>query len=268
LPAFVSVRARIGKDDPVRAGFDHYSTVYEHVRMRRHDGIIELALHTDGGSLVWGDGPHTELGYCFADVGSDPDNRVVILTGTGQSFIAALDRSWIGQMTPEKWSKIYFHGRRLLMNLIEIEVPVIAAVNGPASVHAELALLSDIVLASEEATFSDAPHFRHGTVPGDGVHLVWQSLLGRNRGRYFLLTGARISAVEALELGLVGEVLPAEQLLTRSWELAGQLARQPTTVLRYTRNAMLGSLKREMLSALDHGLAMEGLGAFESWPTE
>jgi enoyl-CoA hydratase/carnithine racemase len=248
------------------APFEQYSTAYRHVKMERSDGILQLTLHSDGGSLVWGDSPHTELGYCFADVGADPDNRVVILTGAGPNFIAALDDSWVGAMTPEKWSKIYYHGRRLLLNLLDIEVPVIAAVNGPATVHAELALLSDIVLASETSVFADAPHFRYGTVPGDGVHTVWPALLGPNRGRYFLLTGQRLSATEALDLGLVGEVVSPDALAGRAWELASHLVKQPPNVLRYTRTTLVAQLKREMLASLDHGLAMEGLGAYESWP--
>jgi len=248
--------------------FERYSNAYRHVSMARHGGILEVTLHSEGGSLVWGDSPHTELGYCFADIGADPDNRVVILTGAGTDFIATLDDSWVGAMTPDKWTKIYYHGRRLLLNLLEIEVPVIAAVNGPATIHAELALLSDVVLAAEHAVFADAPHFRYGTVPGDGVHLVWQALLGPTRGRYFLLTGQRLSATEALGLGIVNEVLPADMLLERARELAGHIARQPPNVVRYTRTTMLSQIKRDMLSALDHGLAMEGLGAYESWPTE
>ncbi|MGE0306963.1 MAG: enoyl-CoA hydratase/isomerase family protein [Acidimicrobiia bacterium] len=166
-----------------RTFFHDYRERYDHVHLRREDGILELRLHTGDGPLIWGDGPHTELGSCFEDVGRDPENRVVILTGTGDRFIGAIDKSWAGPMSPEKWDKIYFNGKRLLQNLLDIEVPVIGAVNGSARVHAELAVLSDITLASEETVFQDAPHFRLGTVPGDGVHVVWQSLLGPNRGR-------------------------------------------------------------------------------------
>lgn len=246
--------------------FAGYAQKYRHVRMRREDGILELTLHSDGESLVWGDGPHTELGYCFAEVGSDPDNRVVILTGTGSRFIAGLDDSWLGPMTEDKWSKIYFHGRRLLQNLLEIEVPVIAVLNGPARIHAELAVLNDIVLASENADVQDAPHFRKGTVPGDGVHVVWPALLGPNRARYFLLTGQRLSAAECLDLGVVAEVLPPERLAERSWELAHELARQPTVTLRYTRAALTQQWKQLLLGSLGHGLALEGLTAYATWP--
>lgn len=251
----------------MRASFDQYAEAYRHVRIQRTDGVVQLTLHTDDGPLVWGDGPHTELGFCFADVGADPDTRVVILTGAGDGFIASLDTSWVGPMTPDKWTKIYFHGRRLLLNLLEIEVPVIAAVNGPATVHAELALLSDIVLASDTAVFADAPHFRFGTVPGDGVHAVWPALFGAGRGRRLLLTGDRVSASEALELGVVAEVVPAADLLDRAWELARQLAKKPPNVLRYTRSVLTARWRTELVAALDHGLAMEGLGAYESWPS-
>ena len=246
-----------------------YGSRYEHVEFTRDDaGVLEMRLHTEGGSLVWGDGPHTELVYAFTDVGGDPDNRVVILTGTGDRFCADLDRSWIGAMTPGKFDKMYQHAKRLLSRLVEIPVPVVAAVNGPASVHAELAVLSDIVLASDSAYFADSPHFKYGTVPGDGVHIVWQQILGPNRGKYFLLTGQRLSAEAARDLGVVNEVLPPDQLMDRAYEQARKLARQPDVVLRYTRDALTQHWKRLFANDLAFGLALEGLGAYESWPEE
>ena len=145
------------------------------------------------------------------------------------------------------------------MNLLEIEVPIIAAVNGPALVHAEIPLLSDIVLAAESAEFQDAPHFPRGTVPGDGVHVVWPLLLGPNRGRYFLLTGQKLSAQEALALGVVSEVLPKDLLMARAWELAEQLSQQSTLALRYSRVVLTLHLKRLLQDMLGYGLAVEGL---------
>lgn len=248
--------------------FDEYSTGYRHVRMQREAGVLELRLHSDDGPLVWGAGPHSELGHCFADVGSDPENRVIILTGTGDRFIADLDKSWIGEMTPTRWDEIYRNGKRLLMNLLEIEVPMIAALNGPATVHAELGLLCDIVLASDTTSFKDAPHFRFGTVPGDGVHVIWPLLLGINRARHFLLTGRRLSAEEALDLGVVAEIHAPDRLMARAREVAHDLLRQPDITLRYTRVVMTQQIKRLMLDQLGYGLALEGLGAVNHWPTD
>ena len=245
-----------------------YASRFEHVAFSRDDGILEMRLHTDGGPLIWGDGPHTELVYAFTEVGGDPENRIVILTGTGDRFIADIDQSWVGAMTPAKYDTIYQHAKRLLQRLLEIPVPVIGAVNGPASVHAELAVMSDIVLSSDTAYFSDAPHFKYGTVPADGVHLIWPLLLGPNRGRYFLLTGQRLSAEEARNLGVVNEVLPPDRLMERAYELARLLVRQPDVTLRYTRDALTQQMKRLLMEELGHGLALEGLATYESWPEE
>jgi enoyl-CoA hydratase/carnithine racemase len=103
-------------------------------------------------------------------------------------------------------------------------------------------------------------------VPGDGVQVVWPLLLGMNRGRYFLLTGQKLSAQEALTLGVVSEVLPRDELLGRARTLAEQLLRQPPLTLRYARVVLTQQIKRLMLDNLGPGLALQGLGANDYWP--
>jgi enoyl-CoA hydratase/carnithine racemase len=246
--------------------FEEYRDCYDHVKLSRHKGIIKLQLHSDGGPLIWGSAPHAELGHCFADIGRDPENRIAIITGTDGKFIGEIDRSWVGAMTPDKWDRIYRNGKRLLGALIGIDIPIVAAVEGAASVHAEIALLSDIVVAGESAYFQDAPHFRYGTVPGDGVQVIWPLLLGPNRGRYFLLTAQRLTAREAQDAGVVAEVVPDGSALERAGELAGELARQPDVTLRYTRELLTQQLRKQLSEGIGHGLALEGLAAYKSWP--
>ena len=187
---------------------DDYVTSNENAVIRRDDhGILEVRLHTDGGHLVWGERPHAELGFLFAAIGADRENRVVILTGTDDSFIADYDGTVSGAMTSERWDHSMYNGRRLIQAFLGIEVPVISAVNGPALMHPELAVLADIVLASEDAVFGDS-HLMAGTVPGDGGHVIWPALIGPNRAHYMLLTNQRLTAEDARLLGVVNEVLP------------------------------------------------------------
>lgn len=241
-----------------------YRSKYNTIHFERTGGVLEMRLHTRNEAARWGTSErslHNELGLAFADIATDPDNKVIILTGTGDTFIADMDRE---ETAPESslgamWSRIYDEGVTLLERLLALPVPVIAAVNGPALIHAELAVLSDIVLAAEHAEFADIAHIPGGAVPGDGVHTVWPMLLGPNRGRYFLLTGERISAEEAKRLGVVGEVLPAPQLMPRARELAHQLARLPVQVLRHTRRLLTRNLRRRMQDELELGLAVEAL---------
>lgn len=245
-----------------------YADRYAHAELERTDGILVVRLHTEGGSLVWGAGPHEELPQLFRDIGDDRDNQVVVLTGTGEDFIAEIEFGDAGRISPRVYAQLFREGRRLLTSLLDIDVPMIAAVNGPARVHAELAVLCDVVLASEDALFQDAPHYRRGLVPGDGVHLVWPLLLGPNRGRYFLLTGQEIDAREARRLGVVSEVLTGEQLMPRALSLAGQIAAQPPRTVRYTRTVLVHHLRRVITDGLALGIALEGLAAVEHWPRD
>ncbi|MGQ0699096.1 MAG: enoyl-CoA hydratase/isomerase family protein [Panacagrimonas sp.] len=235
-------------------------------------GVLTVRMHSHGGPLIWGALPHAEMGELFAAIASDRDNRVVVLTGTGDAFTTLPAGAGIGGLAKgeypaEVWDRIIWEGNRLLNQLLDIEVPMIAAVNGPSTVHSELAVLCDIVLAAESAYFQDAPHFPGQLVPGDGIQIVWPLLLGPNRGRYFLLTGQKIGAAEARDLGVVGEVLPVEKLLPRAYELAADLASRNPVLLRNTRHVLTRPIKRALAHDLHAGLAFEAVASMSgaSW---
>lgn len=240
-------------------------TRYRNIAVERRNGIVELRLHSAGVSLEWGSDEgcvHAQLTEAFRDLARDGDLRTVILTGTGDVFCTRLNKeeNSAAPMTATRWARLLQEGRDLFRTFLDIEVPVIAAVNGPVHVHAELPVLADIVLASTTAEFADRAHFVYGVVPGDGVHVVWPMLLGINRARHFLLTGRAIDAREALALGFVAEVHEPGALRDRAWTVAAELAAKPLLALRNTRLALTRRLRRELEADLELGLALEGLG--------
>jgi enoyl-CoA hydratase/carnithine racemase len=147
-----------------------------------------MALHTNGGTLAFNGYTHEQFVDLFHAVAADRDNRVVILTGSGNAFMETISPEGFDFVTPQGYDKIYREGRKVLMNILDIEVPLIAAVNGPVRLHSEYILLADIVLATPATVFQDKPHFELGVASGDGVHLLWQEAIGSIRGRYFILT--------------------------------------------------------------------------------
>lgn len=250
-------------DDSVTTLSD-YANRYRCLKFERDSGVLQITLHTDGGPFAFDRQTHNDFGMAFTQVADDPENKVVILTGTGDRFCSDFDYGSFGPAEgedwPTEWVDTRSHGRKMLMSFIGIDVPVIAAINGPVLSHSELPLLADVVLASDTTIFQDATHFRMGIPPGDGVHVVWTTLIGLNRGRHFLLTGRQMSAQEALELGVVAELLPPDDLLDRAWDLARSWAEFSRNVLCATRSLLTLEWQRLLTSQLDAGLAYEGLG--------
>lgn len=248
--------------------FEEYRDRFETAEVTRDDaGVLTIRMHSRGGPLQWGGRPHRELPELFAAIAADRENRVVILTGTGEEFIGLPEGDnplAEGRANATVWDRIIWEGNRLVDQMLDIEVPMIAAVNGPVTVHSELAVLCDVVLATEHTYFQDAPHFPGGLVPGDSMQIVWPLLLGPNRGRYFLLTGQRIHAAEALDLGVVGEVLPAGQVVDRARAIAADLAGLNPILLRNTRHALVRPLRRAMADDLHTGLALEAIASMSA----
>jgi enoyl-CoA hydratase/carnithine racemase len=237
---------------------------YQNIALSLNDGVLVVRFHTAGRSLVWSATAHEELARCFGAIALHRECRAVVLIGTGESWCDAIDAESFDLSGPLAWDATRAEGRRLLRNLLDIEVPIVSAVNGPARFHPEIPVMADVVLAADGALFQDAPHFISGIVPGDGAHIVWPHVLGPNQGRYFLLTAQELTAREALSRGVVGEVLPPRDLEARAMDVARGIARQPILTLRYTRLVLTQRYKRLMDEGLDSGLTMEALSALGS----
>lgn len=253
------------------SNLETYRDSYKYIKLERHDGILQMTLHRDGGPMRWDLQMQAELVQAFTVIGADRENRVIILTGTGDEFSGprsdpqntVFTLSGFGP-TAAELEPVWWNAKRLITRLLDIDVPMIAIVNGPAKRHSELALLCDIVIAAEDASFEDTAHFElGGHVPGDGTNVIYTLLLGINRARYFMLTGQVLSAKEAKDLGLVAELHPRERLLPRAWELARKLAKKPDTILRYTRITLVDPLRKIMDDKMQYFLSMEAIGVID-----
>ena len=244
------------------AEFETYKDKFPHARLTRAaNGVLEVMLHTNGGTLVFDGYTHEEFVDLFHQIGQDSDNRVVILTGAGDAFIDSIDPAGFDFFTPRGYDKIYRQGKKVLANLLDIPAPVIAALNGPATVHSEYVLLADIVIATPNTIFQDKPHFAFGIVPGDGIHSLWPEIIGSIRGRYFVLTQQVLGAEEAKTLGVVNEIVAPGKLLERAHQVADGIAKLPPLTASYTRVALTQKLRRLVDESVGYGLALEGISA-------
>jgi enoyl-CoA hydratase/carnithine racemase len=263
-----------------RTRFGEYENSYANFKFELDDqGILLMQCHTNDDSLVWDWKSHDDMADAFADIAGDREINCVIHTGTGDTYNADWGYGPDGkQLDPPiydampgirglyKLDEKAWYNANLQWNILEVGVPMIGVVNGPCNIHSEVPLLMDVVLASEDAYFQDVGHFPRGQVPGDGQHVIWSFLVGHNRARYFLLTGKKLSAQEALEWGAVNEVLPKDQLLDRAYELARDIVLRPKLVLRYTRQLFTNPIKRAYVNELGHGLGLETYAQQEFFP--
>jgi enoyl-CoA hydratase/carnithine racemase len=252
--------------------FEEYRDKYEnYVLEKTDDGILLMRMHTDGGSVNWVRA-YNDTSNVLADVAGDRDVRVIIYTGTGENFnadwlpspeqlkaMAAGTAPW-QQLPAERVEEMGWMGRNRHNNMLDIDAIMIAAVNGPCTIHSELALMCDIVLASDDTYFQDLGHFPQNLSPGDGVQNIWPRIIGINRFRYWQLTGQKITAQQAQEWGAVNEVLPKADVLDRAWEIAHYLAKFSPVTLRNTRRTFIQEFKRASVNDLMLGQTLELVG--------
>jgi len=230
---------------------------------RRADGVLLVQAHTLGGPVQLSVQNHRALGQMLKVVGADPENEILILTGSGEEFMMGSDPEGFAleEEDMEHWAYEYAYkdGRINVSALVnDLEIPTIGIMNGPGF-HSEIVLMCDITLAADDATIFDL-HYDIGSVPADGIHNAFQELLGVKRAAYALLTGEAITAQRALEWGMVNEVLPREQLISRAYVIADHIMTQPRTVRRLTTQIVRRPWKQRIVADLDGGFGSQMFG--------
>ena len=201
---------------------------------------------------------HHDLTALFAGLRRETAARAVVLTGRGRAFSAGGDFAWFPTLRePERLEALRRDAKQMIWDLLDVELPIVAAVNGPAmGLGASLALLCDVIFMADGATIGD-PHVRVGLVAGDGGAVAWPLAVGPARAKQYLLTGDPLPAVEAERIGLVNRVVPAADLEREAMAFAARLAAGAPLAVRYTKLAVNKLVKDALNTAFDASTALE-----------
>ncbi|SEP10865.1 enoyl-CoA hydratase/isomerase family protein [Trujillonella endophytica] len=201
---------------------------------------------------------HRELAQVWRRLAADREARAVVLTGAGRAFSAGGDLDWIASFAQDHVARddSLRETGEIVDEMLRFPLPVVAAVNGPAvGLGCSVALLCDVVLISETASMAD-PHVPVGLVPGDGGAAFWPLLTPLMRSREYLLTGERIPAATAVELGLATRTVPPGELMAEARRVAARMAAAPAHAVQGAKQVLNMHLMGA-LPVLHAGIAAE-----------
>ena len=207
---------------------------------------------------------HWELTEVWKTIDADPAVRIVLVTGAGKAFSAGGDMSLLEGMAGDAAavSRTLREAADIVYNMINLEKPIISAINGVAvGAGLAVALMADISIIADTARLTDG-HLRLGVGAGDHAAIIWPLLCGMAKAKYYLLTAEFLDGREAERIGLVSLCAPAAQLMDKAWEVANRLADGPQNALRLTKRALNGWL-RVAGPIFDTSLAYEMLNFME-----
>src|SRR5437016_7028922 len=203
---------------------------------------------------------HWEFTQIWPTVDADPNTRAVVVTGAGKAFSAGGDLKLVEDMAgnPDALTRTMREASDLVYNMINLDKPVVSAINGVAvGAGLVVALMADVSIISETARFTDG-HTRLGVAAGDHAAILWPLLCGMAKAKYYLLTSDFIDGREAERIGLVTMCRPAAEVMPTALEVAGKLTRSPQYALRWTKRA-LNNWLRQAGPIFDQSLALEML---------
>jgi enoyl-CoA hydratase/carnithine racemase len=202
---------------------------------------------------------HEGLAGLFPQLDADAEARVAVLTGNGRAFSAGGDFSYLDELARDDGlrQQTLVHGRQIVTGMVNCRLPVIAAVNGPAvGLGCSLVALSDIVYMAESAHLAD-PHVLVGLVAADGGPVTWPLLTSLQLAKEYALTGERIPARRAAEIGLVNHVCADDSVVEEALTCARRIAALPQRAAEDTKRILNLHLERAVLATLDFALSAE-----------
>ncbi len=232
---------------------------YKHLTFeRRANGVLLVTINRPEVLNATNDRLHWELTQIWLTIGADPETRVTVITGAGRAFSAGGDLEMVenNAKDPRRLARVVQEASDLVYNLINLDKPVISAINGVAvGAGLVVALLADVSIISETARFTDG-HTKLGVVAGDHAAIVWPLLCGMAKAKYYLLTSDFIDGKEAERIGLVSMCVPPDKVLPKAFEVADKLALGSQQAIRWTKRS-LNNWLRMAGPIFDQSIALE-----------
>jgi len=234
---------------------------YQHLTFdRRPSGVVLITINRPEVMNATNARLHWELTQVWLTIDADPAARVALVTGAGRAFSAGGDMSLVEEMAGNAAAaaRTMREASDLVYNIINLDKPVVSAINGPAvGAGLVVALLADVSIIAETARITDG-HTRLGVAAGDHAAIIWPLLCGMAKAKYYLLTSEFLDGREAERIGLVSRAVPADKVLDVAWTVAESLARGSQPSIRFTKRALNNWIKQAG-PIFDQSLALEML---------
>jgi enoyl-CoA hydratase/carnithine racemase len=232
----------------------------ENVLLVERDGpVVVVTLNRPDALNAFDEALHHAYARFWVDLERDDSVRAVVLTGAGKAFCAGGNLDDFARLHTDLALRASFmrSARRLVDEMLNVRVPVVAAVNGAAiGLGCTLATLSDIVFLADTARLAD-PHVAVALVAGDGSAVTWPALTSLLKAKQYLLTGDPIPPDEAVAIGLANFVVPASEVVEQATAFAHRLALLPPQAVQDTKQVLNQHLRLAALTTLGYGLAAE-----------
>ena len=236
---------------------------YEYLKIEVADRVATVTINRPDQRNAVHAALHHEFEQIWLDLAQDRDVNAILLTGAGEAFSVGGDLTSRDKPTKSKGRGgrgiVMADGRRVIENLLDVEQPIVAAINGDAlGFAANVALLCDVTVAAETAKLADT-HVSIGVVAGDGGAVIWPLLIGPNRAKELLMLGDSLTGADAAKIGLVNYAVPKVEVLPKARELVQRLADGPKWAIRWSKLAVNKWLKQQANLIMDAGLAYEAV---------
>jgi enoyl-CoA hydratase len=234
-------------------------TEFQTLDLQRDGDVLVVTIDRPGNDLnAVNDELHEDLTRLFRELRLETVARAVLLTGRGKAFSAGGDFAWFPQLQePGRMDALRRDAKQLIWDLLDVEIPIVAAVNGHAmGLGASIALLCDVIFMADTATIGD-PHVRVAIVAGDGGTAIWPLAIGPALAKQYLLTGDPVAAADAERMGLVNRAVPAAELHETAMAFARRLAAGAPLAVRYTKLAVNKLIKDALNISFDTATALE-----------